>query len=207
MIIAILSFKGGVGKTTTAVHLAAYLQRFGKTVILDGDLNRSASAWSGRGGSALPFTVVDESMGFSVGTDFKHFVIDTAARPDPKILKALAERVDLIIIPTTTDGVALDALAKTVEALREVDAQRYRILLTMIPPKPARDGDLAREALTQAGLPVFKTGIRTLKAFRTAGTQGVLITDVKDARATMGWEDYAAVGKEMKSLVSTKGTA
>lgn len=204
MILAIVSFKGGVGKTTTAVHLAAWLSKLGNTVVLDGDLNRSASSWSERGGNALPFSVVDESMGFSVGSDFKHFVIDTAARPEPKILKALAERVDLIVVPTTTDGVALDALAKTVEALREVDARKYRVLLTMVPPKPARDGEIAREALSQAGLPMFKSSVRTLKAFRTAGTQGVLVGDVKDPRASLGWDDYAAVGKETRALIDAK---
>jgi chromosome partitioning protein len=205
MIISIVSFKGGVGKTTTAVHLAAYFRKSGKTVLLDGDLNRSASAWSERSGNALPFDVVDESMGFALGSDYKHFVIDTAARPDPKILKALADRVDLIVIPTTTDGVALDALAKTVGALQDVKAEKFRILLTMIPPKPSRDGEIAREAFVQAALPVFKAGIRSLKAFRTAGTQGILVSEVKDPRANLGWEDYEAVGKELKAIGKAGG--
>ena len=79
--------------------------------------------------------------------------------------------------------------------MRKVDAKRFRILLTMIPPKPARDGEIAQTALLDAGLPVFATSIRHLKAFKTAGTQGVVIADVKDPRAQFGWEDYAAVGR------------
>jgi len=200
MIITIVSFKGGVAKTTTAIHIAAYLQQMGNTVLIDGDLNRSASSWRGRGEGKLPFTVVDEQLSFTAD-GFKHFVIDTAARPSPSVLKGLADKVDLIVIPTTTDGLSLDALGKTVEALREVEANKFRVLLTMVPPRPARDGEIARAAFEQAGLPVFQSSIRHLKAFKTAGTQGVLISDVKDPRAPFGWDDYAAVGDELKSIV------
>jgi cellulose biosynthesis protein BcsQ len=39
------SFKGGVGKITTALHLATYLQTKALALLVDGDLNRSALDW------------------------------------------------------------------------------------------------------------------------------------------------------------------
>ena len=47
MIITITGYKGGIGKTTTAVHLTAFLHRHaGSTVLVDGDINRSATSGS-----------------------------------------------------------------------------------------------------------------------------------------------------------------
>jgi chromosome partitioning protein len=60
MIITIASFKGGVSKTTTAVHLAAYLQQRSPRLLIDGDSNRSATGWARRG--QLPFKVVNERL-------------------------------------------------------------------------------------------------------------------------------------------------
>ena len=53
MIVTITGYKGGIGKTTTAVHLAAVLQQQAPTVLVDGDLNRSATGWARKRFSAV----------------------------------------------------------------------------------------------------------------------------------------------------------
>ncbi len=95
MIITFASFKGGVGKTTSAVHFAAYLNMLAPTVLIDGDPNRSASAWARHGN--LPFKVVDERQAAKNARQFEHLVFDTKARPEQEDLKALAEGCDLLI--------------------------------------------------------------------------------------------------------------
>ena len=197
MIITVASFKGGVGKTTTAVHLAAYLQKKAPALLVDGDANRSATVWGKRGG--LPFKVVDERQAAHYARNYEHVIIDTAARPDEDDLKALAGGCDLLIIPVTPDALALDALMLTVKVLQNIGSDSYRVLLTIIPPRPSRDGEEARSTLQQGTLPLFEVGIRRFVAFQKAALAGVPVFSVRDPRAQLAWTDYEKMGKEILS--------
>ena len=196
MLITIASFKGGVGKTTSAIHLASYFQQLGKTVLIDGDPNRSASSWTARGSFA--FDVVDEFQLAKVTRGgYEHIILDTAARPNEETIKSLAAGCDMLILPATPDLLSLDALRLTIEALRKHHSERFKILLTMVRPKPARDGEIAQAMLKEAGLPVFDRMIRRYQSFVTAASLGMLVSGVNDPRAHLGAEDYQAIGEEL----------
>ncbi len=195
MLITVAGFKGGVGKTTTAVHLACYCSKLGDTLLVDGDPNRSATGWSKRG--SLPFKVVDLMQAALHSPKYEHIIIDTAARPDKEQFEALADGCNLLVLPTTPDALAIDALMQTVDLLQSLDSERYRILLTMVHPKPVKMARMARAALSD--LPLFKGEIRRLLAYEKASLQGVPVYSVKDRMAKIAWSDYGAVGSEIVS--------
>ena len=201
MIITLASYKGGAGKTTSAVHLAAYLQRKAPTLLLDGDRTRNAMNWSQRG-EGFPFRVAPVDHAARLARDFEHIVIDTGQRPDPADLKEAVDACDLLIIPATPSPLDTDGLIQTIRALKQIGTSRFSVLMTKVPPPPERDAVLLRELLQSEGVAVFKSEIPRLKAFEKAAGAGEIVNQTSDRNAGRAWDSYAAVGKELKSWVN-----
>ena len=193
MHITVANDKGGVTKTTTAIHLAAYFSRFGKTLLIDKDPNGSATGWADSG--KMPFTIMGWEQGVYQARHYEHVLIDTKAGEDKTDIVKLARGCDLLVVPTVPGVLDTDALVKTLQPLFDIP-EKYKVLIARVPPRSSAATSL-RKKLEKFGVPHFATDIPRLNAFDVAAATGVPVYEANDEYAQAGWKAYEAVGKEI----------
>lgn len=165
MRIAVVNLKGGVGKTVTAVHLAAGLARQGRTLLIDADPQGSSLSWSEEA-QDLPCSVVSLPVrdlarrmdGLMPGV--AHAVIDTPPG-DKAIVRGAIAASDVVIIPIPPSIMDLDRLQPTLDLIDEVAAIKpvhVCILLTRV-RSATKSSRLTRGVLQKAGVTVLETQI------------------------------------------------
>lgn len=119
--LAVLSQKGGTGKTTIAVHLAVEASRAGRTVaLIDLDPQASAAKWSDTRSDESPIVISAHATRLPQvlhtaeqgGVDLA--IIDTSPNTDPTSLNA-AEVANLALIPTRDARFDLEAIGSTIQ--------------------------------------------------------------------------------------------
>lgn len=195
-IVTVTGYKGGVGKSTSAIHIAAYFAKIGKTILIDGDQNRTSINWSERG--EMAFTVADERQAMRLIAGHDYAVIDTPARPNSDDLKELAKGCDLLILPTTPDVVSLEPM---LAIANDVGNAEYRALLTIVPPYPSKEGETMRDELMTNGIPTFQSMIRRSSSFQKAALAGKPVNQMS-GRDKIPWNDFEALGKEIMEVLS-----
>jgi len=143
-IIAIVSQKGGSGKTTIAVHLAVCAELAGKTAaIIDLDPQASALEWFTRREAETPevITATPEQLPALLkqaqknGADFA--IIDTAPHSDRAAVVA-AELADVVLIPCRPSAFDVAAIGTTLGLLKlNKTLDRAAILLNAAPSRGA----------------------------------------------------------------------
>ena len=193
--IAIISQKGGAGKTTLAVHLATAAALAGhNAAIIDLDPQGTAASWGDRRQADVPEVVSGQAARLSVlidaakgnGADF--LVVDTAPNADQTALRA-AQSADVVLIPCRAATFDLEAIKATL-TLSQLAQRPAFVVLNAIPPRSGI-GREAAEGLMAQGAQVAPVMLSQRAAF----AHGVI-----DGRTAQEFEPEGKAAEEVASL-------
>jgi chromosome partitioning protein len=203
MIYACVNTKGGVGKTTTAVHLAVMLARSDRTLLIDGDPQASAASWAAwrrdnpqYEPSPTTTCLAGKAIlteGKQLATGFRHVVVDAGGRDSIGLRSALllAQRAVIPVGASNLDAAAMTDLLEVVELARDYNPELdVRVLLTRIDPR-TKDAAEMLAFLTEQKLTVLPTKVCERVAFRRAIGEGATVQEIgRDQAAVIEIEGF-----------------
>ena len=180
-IIAVVGNKGGTGKTTLALNLAAGLARDGRVVLVDADPQQSAYQWRLIGGerAGLP-TVIAAAHGLkatvtALAATYRQVVIDcppSIKAPQTDAALRLADHALIPVQPSPMDLWATAHIARTIERLRG-ENPRLRALIVMSQVEPRTTlSRLLPEVVAELDLPVAATALQRRSIHRQCVLEG-----------------------------------
>ena len=183
MIIAVANSKGGVGKSTLAVHLAAWLDKQGHRVTLaDCDTQQSSSQWIREAAPQVktlcmrePDTIINELPMLAQETDY---VVADGPGSLAETSRALLLVADQAIVPCKASMLEIRALDAATKVLRQ--AQKIRvgppkaaIVLSMVGKHYRLTQDM-REAAALLKLPITPTFMTLRQIYADAPGQAAV---------------------------------
>ncbi len=175
--IAIISQKGGAGKTTLALHLAAAGQEAGRVaLIIDTDPQATASQWAAWRQDQPP-EVIDSppprlaaKVAAAQGQGAELIVIDTPPHAD-SAARAAVEVADLVLIPCRPSAFDLAAIQTTAKLVQLLRKPAY-VVFTAGSPNAPRVYEEAGELVAGYGTPACPLTIPDRAAYRHASAEG-----------------------------------
>lgn len=152
--LAILSRKGGAGKTTLAIHLAVAAESAGRRVLLvDCDPQRSATRWFEARGADTPMLVSADAVKLpkikhAAEADGIELVIVDSRPSVERDTAMIAGNADFILVPTRPSALDLQAIGATIDVVKLAKKPSAIVLNACPPPRLFGESAVAHDART-----------------------------------------------------------
>lgn len=197
LVISVINGKGGSGKTTTALALAACLgERLGKVLLVDADPQGSA-AWVAQGMAETGlFDLAQETNPQVLAqlrqvASYSALVVDTPPALADSTLTLVAKLSDFLVLPASPSPLDLRELTRTIQGLILPTQVPYRVLLCRVDTRRRIEAIQIQSQLRSSGVRIFDTVIRSRVALERFIVEGVPLTQYPGARPSA--EEYRKV--------------
>ena len=187
MIIGLLNQKGGVGKTTLSVNLAASLARTGaRLLLIDVDPQGSALDWAAaREGKSLfsvigfPRATIHKEIG-KIGQGYDHIIIDGPPRVTDLSRSAIMAS-DVVLIPVQPSPYDIWSVDEIVKLTEEARVYRDNQKVTFVINRKIANtiiGRDVREALANYSIPTMTAAVTQRVIYAEAVAQGQAVYEL-----------------------------
>ena len=179
-VIAVVGNKGGAGKTTLSINLAAGLAKQSSIAVVDADPQGSALQWRAFADhqDSIPVFEASDAIAEQVAELSQHYdyvVIDCPPSVHAPQTNAVLEFGDLALIPVQPSPVDLWATVHIEQAIERAHATnpslQAMLVINQIETRTTLSR-LVREALSAIALPVANTALRRRAVYRSSALEG-----------------------------------
>ena len=201
MIIAVQNQKGGVGKTTLAIHISYVLSSFKNRVLLiDADPQGSSRDWAAAREEQPPFSLVGLDRPTihrdlpKLAEGYDHVVIDGPPRVTDLARSAIVA-ADLVVIPIQPSPYDVWAAVEVINLIKEASVFKESLKSVFVINRKIVNTAIGRdvvEALAEYSIPVAKAGVCQRVAFAESAASGQTVMEL---------DRKSSASKEIKALV------